>query len=492
MNAMTDYIYVFTALFAFLSVAPYLLLLNVKSIGGYGGIIGRWIGVWMEHLHMPLRRMFSPAVWAGLAVGFLSTFVVEYSVKWIFPEFQLALRPAEPLAWSLQIAFIQAGLFEEFVKCGLALILCVLICYRGKTSQTNDGMFYSTAVFACAAVGLGFALRENFGYLNLYGGLSPTGMFVGRTFAAAMHMLINWNFGLTLLQARRSNVPGVVARGLLVAIMQHGVYDFFAIPPVAFAQFLAYLWFCLLFMHTIRRMYRMLPETRTHSLQSRTELETNPFVRAIPAPEEFKRRPGTAARPMVDRFEESKVPGLPIPFSTLEDALLRATPAGVEFRRAFGEQVRVQQLPDGQETPFALSDLSFLSPALLEVLNVDQYRGEVPERLRHDWRLQEQNRAGLLRKSNMADAVWDSSICAANADAIDAGLQKFGVSLKYTVPLRCMEFYAVGPQASRFIYISTGLQTLYGHEFWLSFPHPYPSARWIFLWLASFDAPQAP
>jgi RsiW-degrading membrane proteinase PrsW (M82 family) len=121
-------------------------------------------------------------------------------------------------------AFVVAGLVEEFIK----RTVVQLTAYRaGAFDEAMDGIVYTVVA------GLGFACLENI----LYVMGRPLSIALIRAFTAVpLHTLASGLMGYWVGQARFAPNPAVeralMRRGLLVAVLVHGLYDFllFVVP----------------------------------------------------------------------------------------------------------------------------------------------------------------------------------------------------------------------------------------------------------------------
>lgn len=124
------------------------------------------------------------------------------------------------------VAFFVAGLVEELVKFGFVYFLTLL---SRNFTEEYDGIVYSVAV------GLGFALAENIMYA--FAAFQEEGQgfvtVVSRAFTAVpMHgldgVIMGFFIGQAHFMADRSKRIKTLLTGILIAILFHGLYDFFA------------------------------------------------------------------------------------------------------------------------------------------------------------------------------------------------------------------------------------------------------------------------
>lgn len=191
------------------------------------------------------------SMWAYIAFGFLSIQILNL-VHFIFPHIHEYVETIpvlfdlgngfsfvfqQPTMFAIFIfAFFQVAFFEEISK-WIALKLGNLF-NRGEKKKKNtlfSIMFYSTMI------AVGFAAFENVHYLGraLWGDLKgvDTGeLLIGRSLnSVIVHMLCGLFMGyfiaLGRIFASRIKRIGMVALGILVAVLFHGFYDFNLMRP---------------------------------------------------------------------------------------------------------------------------------------------------------------------------------------------------------------------------------------------------------------------
>jgi RsiW-degrading membrane proteinase PrsW (M82 family) len=214
-------------------------LLAVAGIILWGGFL---MGI---YFHSPLtdrrpKRFFLLSI-SGLIVGaFSSQAVLQFA-----EAFGMMLKPkgkSSMLSQTLHLAFVQAGMMEEFMKILFILFLGAIFLILEKQKNWNHEIF-----FIAGFVALGFAGVEN--YLYIYptkGGNETMFQWIGRTFVSAnIHLLVNLCFALFLIKSNRFQTSfRWVYRGyaLILAVLQHGIVDFFLIPGSIFGNWLS-IWF---------------------------------------------------------------------------------------------------------------------------------------------------------------------------------------------------------------------------------------------------------
>lgn len=155
----------------------------------------------------------------GLASGILAGCAVLLFKSFFLADF---IKPPtqETLTLTLFISFIEAGFLEEIFKNGFYFIS---ENYLKKNSQSEK--FSSFNYFALGALtGLGFGILENI-YYSLTPEFGKFEIVLPRAYTALLaHIIMNATFGF--LRSKRINF--VLA--LLVSILIHTIYDFFALP----------------------------------------------------------------------------------------------------------------------------------------------------------------------------------------------------------------------------------------------------------------------
>lgn len=534
-------------LLGFMSVGPLMLLFSVKSIKEYGGPLGRlWHRLIEPRLDSVSRRYISFAVLAGMAGGFLSIPVVEYLNVLFFSDVSLAFRPREPMALLTQIAFVQAGLIEEVAKNVLGVILAFLICRAGPVDESlnsasdgNQRLFLKSTPFLFAGVGLGFALLENSQYIRHYAAMGPGGIFLGRSLiATSAHALLNLYFGLCLMTATRKNFPRTVFQALAIVVLWHGIYDFFALPPVALSQWFTLVFLCGIIFMTLSKMYRLLPELRYRPLRPADEVAAEDAAMSgipmgtRPSDSEHSSRMSdvddSVARMNLSDSDPSNLDqgdaGGPPTDQDWHERLAVLPPVPDRFHDLFVQDGWRLRFPESRpEMPYQLSEFEALSPQTLATLArpgvMPVNHRQLPEPLAASWT----EETAWWCQAFQVDAPhsrWDvtafapqretdaenqnETVVAATDSTLALDLMQAGVDLTRTVPFQVLEFRTKSPRGlesgkaaaeesgERHVYITQGLSELYERELLVSFSHPHPMVRWFFLKLASLDAAQAP
>lgn len=129
------------------------------------------------------------------------------------------------------LAVIFAPIIEEFFK---FLVVRIGVYNNREFDEPLDGIIYATAV------ALGFASIENVGYLyNAYKAGNLVQVTILRAFLAVPgHALFSsmWGYALGLSKVTQKRSNRIVYNGLVLAMLLHAIYNFFAIglPLISF------------------------------------------------------------------------------------------------------------------------------------------------------------------------------------------------------------------------------------------------------------------
>lgn len=459
---------------------PIALLLAWKAPREHGGWLGALWDRWLApRLHPMSSRLLSPAVFCGIAAGALAALCSATLNHALFPGVSLARQPESPMQLTLQIAFVQAGAIEEISKILLAAAVVPLAVWR-------RGALLSSAPFLFGAAGVGFALVEDLLYLRYYSAASPVGMLLARSLP--VHCLINFAFGLRLIDSTHGGVAWRFFSGLILAILWHGIYDFFALPPVPFAQMLAFAVFLLISVWTLRRFAALYPDRLERTLRPVEEEEWREWRVSLPP---RLRSRGTA--PSVGGFPEMPpIPELAAGYQAVDRSLARALeaapPPSEEFAEQFTKHNWAARFVAGQAPPE--SDYAILGGALQRCIFAADHRRPAPLHLADEWSRAEAIWSLRIFGHGAPTRIWDSAALGdteTELDQIYAEAAAIGADLAQLSPFRLLEYDLDG----RCVYLSIGLNKLYGRELLCSWPHPMPAVRLLYLWLACFPPEQA-
>jgi RsiW-degrading membrane proteinase PrsW (M82 family) len=428
-------------LFGFLTGVPLLLLLSAKTIPEYASHARRLAELFPY-------RIFAFGVVLGGIGGVASAFLALFYKGIFFPDMPLAARPSEGLTWTLQWAFLNAGLVEEASKCSIGFFLALIVAGNFSERANGGRVFLKATPFICGAVGMGFAMLENFQYIQAGSADTPNpSIILVRTMVSFGHAAVNFNFGLSLLAARPRELPWVAGVAFFWAVIQHGVYDFFAIPSGSFSTFLALAFEVAFLAYVIERMYRILPETRHKEWRPRTAED--------------------------DAGQESEgASSSPLEMSATARAFLE---------RGLLRDPHRSLRPPSARTPFVEEEFPFPSREVADCFLKYEYSGPAVDRERE---YREAFEAACRRAFAGAPAyVWDSSVFAEDLERgedLYHEMNSLGIDLTRLAPLRVLEFSPSGSLPGAYRYLSVGLAPLMGRELLLSFPYPFALARILF------------
>lgn len=186
----------------------------------------------------PLKKLFISLF--ALLVGILSTEIILSLHPIFWPEINFKPRRSSILSQTVHIAFIQAGMMEETFKVLGILALSYVIAFNKSLKQWTKEV-----ILVGAFVALGFSLVENYVYIHKDSSKAIVfNMFMGRTiFSSNIHLLINLCFALFIYKTNfketlREKIL-LVVYAFLLAVIQHGIVDFFLLPSSKFGIWLA-------------------------------------------------------------------------------------------------------------------------------------------------------------------------------------------------------------------------------------------------------------
>jgi len=178
-------------------------------------------------------------IFIALLLGVLSTELILRAHPIIWPEIDFKPKKnATILTQTVYISFIQAGMMEETFKELFILLFGLIAAFRYSSKEWQKEI-----VLIGGFVALGFSLIENYHYIGKDSSKVYT-MFIGRTiFSSNIHLLINLCFSLFLLksnfQTQFRDKLIIIFYGYFLAVMQHGVVDFFLLPGSRFGNWLS-------------------------------------------------------------------------------------------------------------------------------------------------------------------------------------------------------------------------------------------------------------
>lgn len=176
----------------------------------------------------------------ALLVGILSTEIILSLHPVFWPEVNFKPKKTSVLSQTVHIAFIQAGMMEETFKVLGILGLSYILAFNRSLKQWTKEV-----VLVGAFVALGFSLVENYVYIHKETSkFLVFNTFMGRAiFSSNIHLLINLCFALFVYKTNfeetlRDKVL-LVVYAFFLAVIQHGIVDFFLLPSSKFGTWLA-------------------------------------------------------------------------------------------------------------------------------------------------------------------------------------------------------------------------------------------------------------
>lgn len=193
----------------------------------------------------------------ALGLGILTTQIVLYLHPIIWPEVNFKpKKTATILSQTIYISFIQAGMMEETFKELFILILGFISAFNFKEKK-----FDKDIILIGGFVALGFAGLENYVYISKDKN-KIFEMFIGRTiFSSNIHLLINLCFSIFLLKSNfTENKLLIISYAYFLAVLQHGVVDFFLLPGSKFGNWLSTAMFVGIWIWVVRDLRKLVYE----------------------------------------------------------------------------------------------------------------------------------------------------------------------------------------------------------------------------------------
>jgi protease PrsW len=201
-------------------------------------------------------------------LGMLATIpaiIVQATVTTLFGDF----RNSTSVAYYAFYAFAIVAASEELSK----YLMLRVYAYRQKEfNEPFDGIVYSVMV------AMGFATLENIGYVYQYGmGTGITRMFLSVPAHASFGVLMGYYVGLA--KFNKGGSAALTFKGLLLAILFHGAFDFFlflqgnAKVTAYISEGLLFLGALISYLIAIRLSLRSI---KLHQQLSKTHFENNP------------------------------------------------------------------------------------------------------------------------------------------------------------------------------------------------------------------------
>ena len=170
------------------------------------------------------------------------------ALSWEAP-FQELLQRSHSLLTQAGLSFLVVGLGEEFFK--LAAVY-LAVARSEEFSEPMDGIIYAIAA------AIGFSVVENVLYISAFGlAVAP----LRGTIATLAHIAFSGLAGFFLGKAKSQRPLPVLATGLFVSALAHGLYDFLLITHLAspFVLVLAILGLHYLLLMAIRKAVKSSP-----------------------------------------------------------------------------------------------------------------------------------------------------------------------------------------------------------------------------------------
>ncbi|MEW6228449.1 MAG: PrsW family glutamic-type intramembrane protease [Bacillota bacterium] len=196
---------------------PGLIALLFISLGP--GILWVWFFYAKDRAEPEPKRLVARA----FAYGAISVFPAALLEA---PFRRVITTGPRDLAALLVVSVLVVGLVEEVVK----FVAVKLAAYDNREfNEVMDGVVYAVAA------GLGFAAAENLFYATSFGiAVGLFRAFITDLAHASFSGIVGYYLGRAKFDARHAG--GLLARGLVAAIVLHGLYDFLIIgrivPPV--------------------------------------------------------------------------------------------------------------------------------------------------------------------------------------------------------------------------------------------------------------------
>jgi RsiW-degrading membrane proteinase PrsW (M82 family) len=190
-------------------------------------------------------------LFVSLFAGMFSTAMILRAHDILWPTLKTT-KTTTVLSQTIHIAFIQAGMLEETFKIVFIVLLSLLFAFQWKEKRWT----VDVTIIACF-VALGFALVENFMYISKSYDTKFFDTFMGRTlYSSNIHLLIDLCFALFLLKSNDIHKKKYLylLYAFFLAVVQHGIVDFFLIPPSRFGTWLATAFFVGIWVWVVRDM----------------------------------------------------------------------------------------------------------------------------------------------------------------------------------------------------------------------------------------------
>jgi RsiW-degrading membrane proteinase PrsW (M82 family) len=197
-----------------------------------------WIGYAYYHDRIKPEPLVLAAF--GYFLGFLSGWLCLHAYDILLPALGI---PSDPeifqglnLKFLLYCIFV-VGLVEEFFK---FVPFLAAVTRFSDFNDEMDGIFYASV---CA---LGFASYENIHYLPCLAGFALYGRAIASPLSHSVFASI-WGHGVGVARIRRRKLGAPILKGVGLAALLHGLFDFFTLSPLlrilaALLLLVAWLW----------------------------------------------------------------------------------------------------------------------------------------------------------------------------------------------------------------------------------------------------------
>lgn len=217
-------------------------------------------GLVLYLLHPVFKNRKRIIVIAALIAGIISTQVIIYISGWLWPDVDFQPRRISILSQTVHLAFIQAGMMEETFKILFIMILSLVFAFDFKLRQWKI-----ECILIAGFVALGFSLVENYIYIAKQTEEARFSTFLGRAvYSSNIHLLINLCFALFMIKSNfQFNREKIVYLfyGYVLAIIQHGVVDFFLLPVSRFGNWVATALFVGIWVWVVQDMRKFIYKT---------------------------------------------------------------------------------------------------------------------------------------------------------------------------------------------------------------------------------------
>lgn len=226
---------------------PYITFFSILSVAPWG------IYIFLMQSTEKSKKFF--LIILSILLGILSTYLILKLSPILWPKIDFKPKRSTMLTATAYMAFIQAGMIEEFFKILFMLILSTLFSFN-----RSQRIWEKDVVLIGAFIAIGFALVENFRYIlsSIHSFQKAMETFWARTLISTnLHILINICFGLFLLKSNQKKKVDkfiLLIFAFFLAVIQHGILDFFLIPLSKIGTWLAVAFFAGIWVWIVKDM----------------------------------------------------------------------------------------------------------------------------------------------------------------------------------------------------------------------------------------------